>query len=133
MSKSYGNVIPLLCNEKQLKKSIMKIVTNSLEPGEPKDTNGCSVFDLFKNFASEEEINDFQKAYDEGISWGEAKEVLFNIVNTEIEPIRSKYEDLSKDKNFINEVLEDGSKKARILAKDKIAQIREVIGITKIS
>ena len=58
---------------------------------------------------------------------------LFNIVNTEIEPIRSKYEDLSKDKNFINEVLEDGSKKARILAKDKIAQIREVIGITKIS
>ena len=133
MSKSYGNVIPLLCNEKQLKKSIMKIVTNSLEPGEPKDTNGCTVFDLFKNFASKEEINDFQKAYDEGISWGEAKEVLFNIVNTEIEPIRSKYEDLSKDKNFINEVLEDGSKKARILAKDKIAQIREVIGITKIS
>ena len=133
MSKSYGNVIPLLCNEKQLKKSIMKIVTNSLEPGEPKDTNGCTVFDLFKNFASEEEIIDFQKAYDEGISWGEAKEVLFNIVNTEIEPIRSKYEDLSKDKNFINEVLEDGSKKARILAKDKIAQIREVIGITKIS
>ena len=84
-------------------------------------------------YCTSREIIDFQKAYDEGISWGEAKEVLFNIVNTEIEPIRSKYEDLSKDKNFINEVLEDGSKNARILAKDKIAQIREVIGITKIS
>ena len=133
MSKSYENVIPLLSNEKQLRKSIMKIVTNSLEPGEPKDTDGCTVFDLYKNFASEGQIIDFQKAYNEGISWGEAKEILFNIINQEIEPIRLKYEELSNDKTFINEVLEEGSKKARILAQDKIAEIREVIGITKIS
>ena len=133
MSKSYENVIPLLSNEKQLRKSIMKIVTNSLEPGEPKDTDGCTVFDLYKNFASEGQIMDFQKAYNEGISWGEAKEILFNIINQEIEPIRLKYEELSNDKTFINEVLEEGSKKARILAQDKIAEIREVIGITKIS
>lgn len=133
MSKSYENVIPLLSNKKQLRKSIMKIVTNSLEPGEPKDTDGCTVFDLYKNFASEGQITDFQKAYNEGISWGEAKEILFNIINQEIEPIRLKYEELSNDKTFINEVLEEGSKKARILAQDKIAEIREVIGITKIS
>ena len=133
MSKSYENVIPLLSNEKQLRKSIMKIVTNSLEPGEPKDTDGCTVFDLYKNFASEDQITDFEKAYNEGISWGEAKEILFNIINQEIEPIRLKYEELSNDKTFINEVLEEGSKKARILAQDKIAEIREVIGITKIS
>ena len=133
MSKSYENVIPLLSNEKQLRKSIMKIVTNSLEPGEPKDTDGCTVFDLYKNFASEDQITDFEKAYNEGISWGEAKEILFNIINQEIEPIRLKYEELSNDKTFINEVLEEGSKKARILAQDKIAEIREVIGKTKIS
>ena len=133
MSKSYENVIPLLSNEKQLRKSIMRIVTNSLEPGEPKDKDGCTVFDLYKNFASEDQITDFEKAYNEGISWGEAKEILFNIINQEIEPIRLKYEELSNDKTFINEVLEEGSKKARILAQDKIAEIREVIGITKIS
>ena len=133
MSKSYENVIPLLSNEKQLRKSIMKIVTNSLEPGEPKDTDGCTVFDLYKNFASEDQITDFEKAYNEGISWGEAKEILFNIINQEIEPIRLKYEELSNDKTFINEVLEEGSRKARILAQNKIAEIREVIGITKIS
>jgi tryptophanyl-tRNA synthetase len=61
MSKSYGNVIPLLCNEKQLKKSIMKIVTNSLEPGEPKDTNGCTVFDLFKNLHPKKKLLIFKK------------------------------------------------------------------------
>ena len=133
MSKSYENVIPLLSNEKQLRKSIMRIVTNSLEPGEPKDTDGCTVFDLYKNFASEDQITDFEKAYNEGISWGEAKEILFNIINQEIEPIRLKYEELSNDKTFINEVLEEGSKKARVLAQNKIAEIREVIGITKIS
>ena len=133
MSKSYENVIPLLSNEKQLRKSIMRIVTNSLEPGEPKDKDGCTVFDLYKNFASEDQITDFEKAYNEGISWGEAKEILFNIINQEIEPIRLKYEELSNDKTFINEVLEEGSKKARVLAQNKIAEIREVIGITKIS
>ena len=133
MSKSYENVIPLLSNERQLRKSIMKIVTNSLEPGEPKDTDGCTVFDLYKNFASEDQITDFEKAYNEGISWGEAKEILFNIIYQEIEPIRLKYEELSNDKTFINEVLEEGSKKARILAQNKLAEIREVIGITKIS
>ena len=133
MSKSYENVIPLLSNEKQLRKSIMRIVTNSLEPGEPKDKDGCTVFDLYKNFASEDQITDFEKACNEGISWGEAKEILFNIINQEIEPIRLKYEELSNDKTFINEVLEEGSKKARVLAQNKIAEIREVIGITKIS
>ena len=47
MSKSYKNIIPLLSDEKTLKKSIMKIVTNSLEPGEKKDSNGCTVFSLY--------------------------------------------------------------------------------------
>jgi tryptophanyl-tRNA synthetase len=90
MSKSYGNVIPLLESEKNLKKSIMKIVTNSLEPGEPKDSINCTVFELYKNFAAESEIQSMQQSYDDGISWGEAKEILFNLVNEELQPIRSK-------------------------------------------
>ena len=81
MSKSYGNVIPLLESKKNLKKSIMKIVTNSLEPGEPKESNDCNVFELYKYFATESEIQSMQQFYDDGISWGEAKEILFNSVN----------------------------------------------------
>ena len=70
MSKSYNNVIPLLCDEKTLKKSIMKIITNSLEPGEPKDHESCNVFSLYQNFASDEEIAEFKEEYENGISWG---------------------------------------------------------------
>ena len=133
MSKSYGNVIPLLESEKALKKSIMKIITNSLEPGEPKDSENCTVFDLYKNFASEDEILSLQTAYDEGISWGDAKEKLFHKVNSQLEPIRDKYDQLHQDKNYINDVLNDGAKKARSHAAEKISQIKEVIGISKIS
>ena len=133
MSKSYNNVIPLLGTEKELKKSIMKIVTNSLEPGEPKDTDNCSVYELYKNFADENEVNEFKKSYEEGIAWGEAKELLFSKINKELEPIRSSYNELVNNNDYINDVLSDGSKKARQIAEDKMSQIRDVIGITKIS
>ena len=132
MSKSYGNVIPLLESEKVLKKSIMKIVTNSLEPGAPKDSKNCTVFDLYKYFATESEIKTFQRSYDNGISWGEAKEVLFHSINKELKPIRLKYEELSKNKDNINDLLSDGAKKARIIAKEKIQLIREAVGLSKI-
>ena len=133
MSKSYKNIIPLLGSEKNLRKSIMKIVTNSLEPGEPKDYNNCTVFDLYQNFSNEEDISSFKKSYKDGISWGEAKEVLFNAINNELTPIREKYLGFVEDENLINDLLNDGAKKARILAKEKISKIREVIGIKRIS
>ena len=133
MSKSYGNVIPLLESEKTLKKSIMKIVTNSLEPGEPKDSKNCTVFDLYKNFATEEEVLVMQSAYDEGISWGDAKEKLFLKINSQLEPIRNKHDELHQNKDYINDVLHDGAKKAKSYAIEKISQIKEVIGISKIT
>ena len=133
MSKSYGNVIPLLESEKTLKKSIMKIVTNSLEPGEPKDSKDCTVFDLYKNFATEEEILALQSAYDEGISWGDAKQKLFLKINSQLEPIRNKHDELYQNKDYINDVLHDGAKKAKSYAIEKISQIKEVIGISKIT
>ena len=78
-------------------------------------------------------ITEFQNYYDDGISWGEAKEMLFNTINNELKPIRSRYVELIKDKDYINDVLSDGSRKARSIAKQKIKEIREVIGITNIS
>ena len=72
------------------------------------------------------------KSYDDGISWGEAKEILFNSVNQELQPIRSKYEELSKNKDHINDLLSDGAKKARLIAKEKILEIREAVGLSKI-
>ena len=133
MSKSYGNIIPLLSTEKALKKSIAKIVTNSLEPGEPKDTDGCSVFSLYSHFASKNELLELADDYKNGISWGDAKNKLFSLVNNEISPIRDKYEEFSTNDKLLNELLHEGSLKARVMAKEKIAVVRELIGIKPIS
>ena len=133
MSKSYGNIIPLLSTEKALKKSIAKIVTNSLEPGEPKDTDGCSVFSLYSHFASKSELLELADDYKNGISWGDAKNKLFSLVNNEISPIRERYEEFSTNDKLLNELLHEGSLKARVMAKEKIAVVRELIGIKPIS
>ena len=111
----------------------MKIVTNSLEPGVAKDFNDCTIYRLYKSFASDEEILELEDAYSNGIAWSEAKEILFNKINKELSPIRTKYEKLKSDNDFINDLLNEGAKKARSIAKNKISQIREVIGIKEIS
>ena len=72
MSKSYNNTIPVFADEKELKKTIMKIKTNSLEPGDPKDSSECNIFSIYQAIANEEEISGLQNQYDEGIGWGEA-------------------------------------------------------------
>ena len=133
MSKSYGNIIPLLSTEKQLKKSIAKIVTNSLEPGDPKDPSNCTVFALYKYFASKPMVDELFDDYKKGISWGDAKNKLFEVVNNEITPIRESYEKLQEDKDFINDLLSDGSNKVRPIAKELLDSIRSSVGINKIS
>ena len=133
MSKSYKNIIPLLSSEKQLKKSILKIVTNSLEPGDPKDTKDCTIHSLYTYFASEDEVDDLTNAYKEGIGWGDAKNMLFDVINRDIAPIRNKYETLSSDKTLINDLLSEGASKVRISAKEMISNLRDSIGIKKIS
>ena len=133
MSKSYGNIIPLLSTEKQLKKSIAKIVTNSLEPGDPKDPSNCTVFALYKYFASKPMVDELCDDYKKGVSWGDAKNKLFEVVNNEITPIRESYEKLQEDKDFINDLLSDGSNKVRPIAKELLDSIRSSVGINKIS
>ena len=133
MSKSYGNIIPLLSTENILKKSIAKIVTNSLEPGAPKDPTDCSVFSLYSCFASKDEIKDFNQEYKNGISWGDAKAKLFDVINAEVTPVRERYVSLSNDTDLINDYLSDGSKKVREIAKEMLDSVRYSIGISTIS
>ncbi|MDC0872941.1 tryptophan--tRNA ligase [Gammaproteobacteria bacterium] len=132
MSKSYNNIIPLLSDEKTLKKSIAKIVTNSLEPGEPKDIDGCNVFNLYSHFSSTSEQNDFASEYADGISWGDAKNKLFESINKELSPIRETYNKLSQDKGLVNDLLDTGASKVRPLAAEMLGEIRELVGISKI-
>ncbi len=97
MSKSYGNTIPLFGTPKQLQKAINKIKTNLLEPGEPKDPNDSTVFQVWCAFADEAEREQMRQAFADGIAWGEAKKQLFDRVNDELAPAREIYDRLMEN------------------------------------
>ncbi|NNC57501.1 MAG: tryptophan--tRNA ligase [Woeseiaceae bacterium] len=132
MSKSYNNAIPLFAQEKPLRKLIMKIKTNSLEPGEPKDTEGSTIFDMYKAFATPAETAEVEKLYAEGIAWGEMKQKLFEYINDHIKPAREKYERLIADPAVVEAELRKGADRARDVAVPYMAEIRDAIGIRKL-
>ncbi|MCK5830045.1 MAG: tryptophan--tRNA ligase [Methylococcales bacterium] len=133
MSKSYNNTIPLFEPEKKFKKLINKIKTNSLEPGEPKETEGCTLFGIYQAFASKNEVEDVRQRYAEGIAWGEMKKVLFEKINDEIAPARERYQALMEAPEHIEEQLQEGAKKAREISSPFMQTIRESVGISRIN
>jgi tryptophanyl-tRNA synthetase len=132
MSKSYNNTIPLFADEKRLRKLIMKIKTNSLEPGEPKDTKDSTLFDMYKAFATPEETRGIEKRYAEGIAWGEMKQTLFNYINDHIKPARDEYDKLIADPAIVEAKLVRGAERAREIAVPFLDEIRDAIGIRKL-
>ena len=129
MSKSYNNIIPFLSSEKALQKSIAKILTNSLEPGEPKETKDCNIFSIYKAIASEAEIADLEKRYQEGIGWGDAKNLLFETLDEFLTPFKVEYENIIKDKSYVESVLLEGANKAKEVSRPLIEEIRKSVGI----
>jgi len=130
MSKSYNNTIPMFCTEKELKKLIMSIVTNSQTIEEPKDPDTSNIFALYKNFATPEQVANMRARYLKGgLGWGQAKQELFEVINAELKPIRERYYYWMNHQEDIWNALKEGSQKARLLASQKIAQLRKIIGI----
>jgi tryptophanyl-tRNA synthetase len=130
MSKSYDNTIPLFAGgSRQLREAIMRIVTDSRLPGEPKDPDNCAVFTLFRAFASEAETAAVRQALLDGIGWGEAKQVLYERIETDVAPMRERYEALMADPAAIETILQQGAQKARAIATPKLAALREVLGL----
>jgi tryptophanyl-tRNA synthetase len=132
MSKSYNNTIPLFETEKKFRKLINKIKTNSLEPGEPKETKNCTLYGIYKAFATKEEVFEIEQRYADGIAWGEMKKVLFEKINEEITPARDRYMGLLEAPEHIEEQLLEGAKKAREISVPFMQQIREAVGISHI-
>jgi tryptophanyl-tRNA synthetase len=129
MSKSYNNTIPLFLPEKQLKKHINKIKTNLLEPGEPKDPDTSTVFQIWKAFASEEQTAEMHQAFLDGIAWGEAKKQLFGLVNEEVGEARERYIQLLEKPEYIEEILLTGGQKARTYSQPLLENLRYAVGI----
>ena len=130
MSKSYNNTIPLFLPEKKLRKLIMKIQTNSLEPGAPKDPNGCTLFEIFKAFGTKAEVLDVQARYEAGIAWGEMKQFLFEYLNEVLSPFRATYDNLIANPGDIEAELIKGRDRAREYSVPFLQEIRKAVGFT---
>ena len=129
MSKSYGNVIPLFSSEKELRKLIMKIKTNSLEPGQPKDPADSALYEIYRAFATDDEVAAIRKRYAEGIGWGDMKQLVFERINTEIAPARAEYERLMANPREVEDVLREGAERARAVSRPFLAEIRDKVGV----
>ncbi|MFQ3231233.1 tryptophan--tRNA ligase [Reinekea sp.] len=129
MSKSYNNTIQLFETEKKFKKLINKIKTNSLEPGEPKDPEGCTLFSIYSAFSNEAQQADVRKMYADGIAWGEMKKFLFEFLNEELKDKRDEYNRLMADPAELDRALKVGAEKARNVARPFLDEIRSKVGI----
>ena len=133
MSKSYDNTIPLFSSREQLKKLIAGIKTDSRAPGEPKDTEGSALFQIYQAFATEEETAALRQAYADGIAWGDAKNILFERIDQEIAPMRAAYEDYMAHPEKVEALLFAGADKARAIATPFMTRLRSAVGLRRLS
>lgn len=131
MSKSYNNTIPLFEPEKRFRKLIMKIKTNSQEPGEPKEADGNTLFEIYRAFATPEQTEEIRQAYADGIAWGEMKQALFEHLNSMLKEPRERYEELVAEPHVVGKCLQDGAERARALSEPFLRDLYHAVGITK--
>ncbi|HEX6810606.1 MAG TPA: tryptophan--tRNA ligase [Planctomycetota bacterium] len=129
MSKSYGNTIPLFLPEKQLQKHVNRIVTNLQEPGEPKDPDTSTVFQIWQAFATPEQTAAMRAEFSAGIAWGEAKHRLFELLNTQLAAPRRRYEELIAQPQLVERLLREGAERARVESAPFLATVRAAVGI----
>lgn len=129
MSKSYDNTIPLFVEEAKLKKLVNRITTDSLPPDAPKEVEGSTLFSLYRAFATTMETRQMKDAFAKGISYGEVKRELFAVMNRELTEPRLKYQELLYNKNIIDRLLAQGAEKVRPIAKEKLSEVNQRIGL----
>ena len=129
MSKSYDNTIALFGPREQLRKQIMGIVTDSRAPGEPKDTEGSALYQIYRAFADDAEAAAFAQAFADGIAWGDAKQALFERIDAEIGPMRERYEQLIAHPEEVERLLLRGAEKARAIATPFMSELRHAVGL----
>ena len=129
MSKSRENVINIFLPEKDLKKQIMSILTDSKELEEPKDPETCHIFAIYKLLASDGELAEMQQKYlAGGFGYGHAKTALFNLILIKYAAQRERYMYLMENKSEIDRALFAGAQKATIVAQSVIKRVREKLG-----
>lgn len=130
MSKSYGNYICPFLPEKELKKQIMSIVTDSAALEDPKDPESCNVYKIYSLFADDDELRVLSDKYRAGgYGYGHAKKELLSKVLEYFDGPRKKYEDLKNNMDYVYTVLKEGGEKAREKANETMIDVRKLTGI----
>ncbi|HLD66446.1 MAG TPA: tryptophan--tRNA ligase [Pseudomonas sp.] len=129
MSKSYDNTIPLFGTAKQLKAAIAQIVTDSRAPGEAKDPDSAHLFTLYQAFATPAQAAAFRGELLQGLAWGEAKQRLFELLDSELGEARERYHRLIDKPNDLEDILQAGALKARRIATPFLGELREAVGL----
>ena len=128
MSKSYDNVIPLFAPAPELKKKIMRIITDSKTPDEPKDPDTSTIFQLYQNFASDAEIAQLRDKFTAGgMGYGTAKTILFEKIDSVLSSARMEYERLMAHPAELDAILADGAARARVVASDVLARVKHAM------
>ena len=129
MSKSYNNDIDIFLSDNKLKKQIMGIKTDSTPMEDPKKTENCNVFKLYKLLSSDEQKAQLKSRYEAGnFGYGHAKQELFELICANFSAEREKFNHLIENKNIIEEKLQKGADKARVIAREVLTRVRTNIG-----
>lgn len=127
MSKSYGNTIELFSDAETLRKQIMRIVTDSSLPTDPKPLHHAT-FTLFSLFANPEEVKEMEKLFMGGIGWGDIKKKVFELFNERLSSMRDNYNYFITHKNEVDEILAKGAVRARVEASKTLEKVRKLVG-----
>ena len=130
MSKSYNNTIELFGNEKQIRKKIMSIPTDSTPMEDPKDPDKCNIYKLYCLFADEIQKEELAAKYRGGnFGYGHAKQALFEAYMDFFAPMRKRREELEKDPGYIRSILKKGAEKANAIASETLEEVRKAVGL----
>lgn len=130
MSKSYDNTIPIFAPEKELRKRVMRIVTDSKAPEDPKDPEEDNLFNLLRFFASPGRLEEIRNLYlFGGAAYGTLKKELAELILNHFSQPRKRFDELINDKAYLDQVLLEGAAKARAMGQPYLAAARKATGI----
>lgn len=131
MSKSANNLINIFLDDKKLRKQVMSIETDSTPLEEPKNTETCKVFAIYKLLATENQIAELTEKYkneNQEFGWGHAKQALFELITERFKTEREKYNYYMSNTSEIDEALALGAEKAKVVANGVLKRVREKLG-----
>jgi tryptophanyl-tRNA synthetase len=133
MSTSYGNHIPVFIESGKRRELVMKIVTDSRRPEEPKNPDENVIFRIYSHFATPAEVQEMRAAFEKGgLGYGDAKQKLYVALERTFEAPTKTYNSYMADRAKLDDILEAGALRARRIARETLSTAREAIGLKRL-